>query len=142
MENFNFLWSEFEHVAKPLRDYHLSKNVRKYYRCAKRFADCYWVFFNNLIARHRDHRKMRISITGRPIVNRDFQYTYHHLKRDHIAGKKYCVHTKSCHVCYNICQLFIADHVPKNILKPVDVLVQPTPLLDFVKIMNGTHICA
>ena len=30
---------------------------------------------------------MRISITGRPIVNRDFQYTYHHLKRDHIAGK-------------------------------------------------------
>ena len=84
---------------------------------------------------------MRISITGQPIINRDFQYTYYHLKRDHIAGNKYCVHTKSCHVRYNICQFFTADHVSRNILSPVDVLVQPTPLLDFIKIMNGTHIC-
>lgn len=120
----------------------LPKNVQRYYGCGQRFVDSYRVFFNNLIVRHKNSRIMEMSIIDQPIVNRDFQYTYHHLKRDHIAGKKYCVHTKSCHVCYNICQLFIADHVPKNILKPVDVLVQPTPLLDFVKIMNGTHICA
>ena len=69
----------------------LPNNVQKCYGCGQRFADCYRIFPSNLIIRHRDRRIMGMSITGQHIVNRDFQYTYYHLKRNDIANQNVIV---------------------------------------------------
>ena len=82
----------------PLWYYHLAKNLQKCHGCGQRSADCYRVFFNNLIVRHGDRRIMGMSIT---VENRDFQYSYYHLKRDHIVWKtafvQNAVITDECH---------------------------------------------
>ena len=39
------------------------------------------------IVRNGDRSIMRMSNTGQPIINRDFQYSYYHFKRDYIARK-------------------------------------------------------
>ena len=66
----------------------LPNNLQKYYGYGQRFIDCYRVFLNYLIVRHRDHRVMGMGITGQPIVNRDSQYTYYHRKKKNILLEK------------------------------------------------------
>ena len=51
----------------------LKNNVQKCYGCGQGFSDCYRVFPDNLIVRHRDRRLKGMSSTSQPIVNRDFQ---------------------------------------------------------------------
>ena len=94
----------------------LPNNVQKCYACGQRFADCYRIFANNLIFRHRNHRIMGMSITGQPIVNRDFQYTYYHL-----------IYLLSIYLL-SVCQLLTVDPRCRNIINSLDVIVQPTPV--------------
>ena len=95
----------------------LPKNVQRYYGCGQRFVDSYRVFFNNLIVRHKNSRIMEMSIIDQPIVNRDFQYTYFHLKRDRIARKNFTfainpvIFAKT-----DACQLFTEDPVSRSML--------------------------
>ena len=70
----------------------LPTNVQKCYGCGQRFADCYQIFPNTLIVRHRDRRIMGMSNTGQPIVNKGFEYIYYHLKKNHIARKILYLH--------------------------------------------------
>ena len=60
---------------------------------------------------------MEMSIIDQPIVNRDFQYTYFHLKRDRIARKNFTfalnpvIFAKT-----DACQLFTEDPVSRSML--------------------------
>ena len=120
----------------------LPNNVQKLYGCGKRFWDCYWVFLNNLIVRHRDHRIMGMSITGHPIVNRNFQYTYCHLKKNHIARKNPAfAQNIVVFATPDVCQILTIDPKCRNIINTLDVIVQPTPVEDLINVVNGTHIC-
>ena len=120
----------------------LPNNVQKCYGCGQRFADCYRIFPNNLIVRHRYGRIMGMSITGQPIVNRDFQYTYYHLKKNHIARKNpVFAQNPVVFATPDVCQLLTVDPRCRNIINTLDVIVQPTPVQDLINILNGTHIC-
>ena len=65
-----------------------------------------------------------MSITGQTIVNRDFQYTYYHLKQDHIAQKNPAFAQNSVMIAtIDMCQLFTADPVARNMLNTLKVFV-------------------
>ena len=81
---------------KKLRSFKVAQDTKNKYSI---FADCYRVFPNNLIVRHRDVRIMRMSVAGQPIVNKDFQYAYFHLQIDHVA-RKYPAFAQRRFVCY------------------------------------------
>ena len=107
----------------------LPNNVQKCYGYGQRFADCYRVFRKNLIVRHRHRRIMWMSITGQPIVNRDFQYTYYHLKRNHIARKNYAfAQNPVVFATPDVCQLLTVDPRYRNTIITLDVIFQPTPV--------------
>ena len=72
---------------------------------------------------------MRMSLTGQPIVNRDFQYTYCHLKKNHIARKNPAfTQNPVVFATPDICQLLTVDPRCRNIINTLDVIVQPTPV--------------
>ena len=107
----------------------LLNNVQKYYGCGRRFADCYRIFPNNLIVRYRDRRIVGMSITGQPIVNRDFQYTYYHLKKNHIARKNpVSPQNPVVFATPDVSQLLTVDPRCRIIIKTLDVIVQTTPV--------------
>lgn len=124
---------------KKLRSFKVDQDTKSKYSI---FADCYRVFPNNLIVRHRDLRIMRMSVAGQPIVNRDFQYAYFHLQIDHVA-RKYPAFAQRpvLFATPDVCQHFTVDPLYRNMFNALDVLVQPTPVQNLINIMNWKHIC-
>ena len=71
---------------------------------------------------------MGMSITGQPIVNRDLQCTYYHLKKNHIARKNPAfAQNPVVFATPDVCQLLTVDPRCRNIINTLDVIVQPTP---------------
>ena len=73
-------------------------------------------------------RIMGMSITGQPIVNRDFQYTYYYLKKNYIARKNSAfAQNPAVLATPDFCQLLTVDPRRRSIINTLDVIVQPTP---------------
>ena len=65
---------------------------------------------------------MGMSITGQPLVNRDFQYTYYHLKKNHIARKNSAfAQNPVVFATPDACQLLTVDPRCRNIINTLDV---------------------
>ena len=65
-----------------------------------------------------------ISITGQPIVNRNFQYTYYYLKKNHIAKKNPAFpQNPGVFATPEVCRLLTVDPRCRNIINKLDVIV-------------------
>lgn len=107
----------------------LPKNVQKCYGCGQRFADCYRVFPNNLLSGIEIAVIMGMSIIDQPIVNRDFQCTYYHLKKNGIASKNPTfAQNPVVFATFDVCQLLTVDPRCRNIINTLEVIVQRTPV--------------
>lgn len=95
-----------------------------------------------LSGREIAERIMGMSITGQPIVNRDFPYIYRHLKRNHIARKNTAfAQNPVVFTTPDVYQLLTVDPRCRNIINALDIIVQPTPVWDLINNLNETHIC-
>ena len=65
----------------------LPQNVVKCYGCGHKFVDSYRTYPNNLIIRHRDRRIIGKNQFGGFEISPDFQFTYYHLKKEHVVKK-------------------------------------------------------
>lgn len=107
----------------------LPNNVQKCYGCGQQFADCYRYYPNNLIVRHRDRRVMGSSISGHLIYNKDYQFTYYHLKRDHMARKNPLFRNNPVIFADpESFRIFMTDPACQSIRNTLDVIIQPTPM--------------
>ena len=65
----------------------LSSNVSVCYGCHSKFLDSERAFPSNLVIKHRDRRITGRSSTGELLIAADYQCTYYHFSKDHVAKK-------------------------------------------------------
>ena len=66
----------------------LLNNISVCYDCHSKFLDSERAFLCNLVIKHRDHRITGRSPTGELMIAADYQCTYYHFSKDHLAKKK------------------------------------------------------
>ena len=65
----------------------LPNNVSVCYGCHSKFLDSEKAFPSNLVIKHRDRRITGRSSTGELLTAADYQCTYYHFSKDHVAKK-------------------------------------------------------
>ena len=127
-QHWNASMSPHPYILIPL-----PPNVQKCYGCGQRFADCYRQFPRNFVVRHRDRRIIGMDGNGQPVLNKNFQFTYYHLKRDHIVRKNpLFMNNPVVFVPPDVYQILSDDPVCESFRASLDVILEIAPGCDAV----------